>query len=417
MSNFSKIILFFVSIAVLSWFLPWLYALLTPSPAGEPFCSLSPVNGQWIVSRSAPGEKPVIKLCAPFASSEEMENGETITVAVRDSLAPQLYYRQLVAHDKLPDTIAGKETTVHSLRSRELFFNGSPRDVNKRNPGMWLMMESMPPRVDLSDPEEAFRFTADGIEFVKIADNSVNATRSRRFTDAMKSRGFSFPATDLSANVSSKKAYDEGYLMIDSEGKLFHVKQRGGRPFVASVTMPDGAKADKAFIWEESDKSLLGMVVDTEGQPYVIMADGHVARPLPEEAGKVNPRKESIMAMGNLFNLTFRFTGPDGTRWRSFDADSLTLAGALDFPRVRPVAVEIARYIFPYTLAFTSAYDSLAYPRISNFSLKALPLNVLLALILLFTGIRRKDSAMKWGALLTVPLGIFSFIPFFLLHE
>lgn len=417
MSKFSKIILFAVAIAVLSWFLPWLYALLTPSPAGEPFCSLSPLNGQWIVSRSKPGEKPSITLCQPFATAQETLDGEKLTVAMRDSLAPQLYYRQLVAHDNLPDTIAGKETTVHTLRSHELFFNGSPREVNKRNSGMWLMMESMPPRVDLSDPEEAFRFTDDGIKFVKIADNTVNSTRSRRFTDVMKSRGFSFPATDLSANVTSQKGYDEGYLMIDSDDKLFHIKQRGGRPFVAAVSLPEGKKASKAFIWEESDKSLLGLVIDTEGHPYVIEAEGHIARPLPAEAGTVDPRKESIMAMGNLFNLTFRFTGADGTRWRSFDSDSLELIGALDFPRVKPVSAEIAQYIFPYTLSFVSAFDSLAYPRLSNLSFKALPLNILFSLILLFIGIRRKDATMKWGALVTVPFGIFSFVPFMLFHE
>ena len=117
MSKFSKIILFAVAIAVLSWFLPWLYALLTPSPAGDPFCSLSPRNSQWIVSRSKPGEKPSITLCQPFATAQETLDGEKLTVAMRDSLAPQLYYRQLVAHDNLPDTIAGKETTVHTLRS------------------------------------------------------------------------------------------------------------------------------------------------------------------------------------------------------------------------------------------------------------------------------------------------------------
>jgi hypothetical protein len=123
------------------------------------------------------------------------------------------------------------------------------------------------------------------------------------------------------------------------------------------------------------------------------------------------------MAMGNLFNLTFRFTGADGTRWRSFDSDSLELIGALDFPRVKPVSAEIAQYIFPYTLSFVSAFDSLAYPRLSNLSFKALPLNILFSLILLFIGIRRKDATMKWGALVTVPLGIFSFVPFMLFHE
>ena len=98
-----------------------------------------------------------------------------LTAAERDSLVPQLYYRQLSAHEKLPDSINGKEMSMHSLRTHEAFFNSSPRDLLKRTSGIRLMMESLPERVDLEDPKEAFRTTADGIEFIDIATNKVNA--------------------------------------------------------------------------------------------------------------------------------------------------------------------------------------------------------------------------------------------------
>ncbi len=415
MSKLSKIILYAVAITVLSWFLPWLYALLTPSASSDPFCAFSPISSQWIVSRSAPGEKPVITLVDAFGGNES--SGTRIPVSVRDSLAPQLYYRQLVAHDLLPDTIAGKAVSAHELKTHEAFFTCSPRETNKVFPGIWLMMESMPVRVELSDPKEGFRITDNGIEFIRISDNTVNSDRSRRFTEAMKSRGFRFPAKDLSANITSQKTYDEGYLMIDSEGKLFHIKQRGGRPYVAIIDMPEDVIASKAFIWEESDRSILGLMTDTENRPYVIRSDGHKAIPLPSENGKIDPRRESIMVMGSLFNLTVRYTGPDGSRWRAFDADSLRLIGSIDFPRVTSTVSKIAGYVFPYTLSMTSSYDSLAYPRIKNFSLKALPLGLLLALTLWIMAARRKDKTMKIGALLTLPLGIFAFLPFLLLGD
>lgn len=415
MTKFSKILLLAVATAVLSWFLPWIYALLTPSASGEPFCAFSPLNGKWIVSRLASGDKPVISQVEPF--STDPYEGEGITVSQRDSLIPQLYYRQLLAHDLLPDTIAGVEVSAHTLKTHELFFTGSPRDINKRLPGVWLVMESMPVRVDLSDPEEAFRFTADGIEFLRIADNKVNTDRSRRFTEAMKSRGFSFPATDLSGNPSSKKPYDEGYLMIDSRGKVFHVKQQAGRPYVSRVMLPDSVTASKVFIWEESDRSLLGMVVDSDGTPYIIRAEGHQAFQLPGDNVKIDPREEAVMAMGSLFNLVLRLSGKNATRWRAFDAETLEPIGAIDFPKVKPMSSQVARYIFPFTLAFTSTSDSLAYPRIANISARAFPLNIALSLVLLFIGIRRKDSTMKWGALATVPFGIFTFLPLFLLHD
>lgn len=415
MIKFSKILLLAISTAVLSWFLPWLYALLTPSPSADPFCAFSPVSGEWIVSRSTTGEKPVIRQVAPYSTNPE--EGRQITVSQRDSLVPQLYYRQLLSHDLLPDTIAGKKVSPHTLKTHELFFNGSPRDINKKVAGVWLMMESMPARVDLTNPEEAFRFTPCGIEFLGIADNKINADRSRRFTEAMKSKGFSFPATDLSGNPTSKKPYDEGYLMIDSDGKVFHVKQQAGRPYVSRIILPDDVTASKVFIWEESDRSLLGMAVADDGTPFLIRADGHQAIPLRGENVKVDCRTESLMAMGSLFNFVLRLSGKEVTRWRAFDAATLAPIGAIDFPKVKPLSSRVSRYVFPYTLAFTSAYDSLAYPRIANISARALPLNIALSLTLLLIGIRRKDTTMKWGALATIPLGIFSFFPFLLLHD
>lgn len=415
MEKFAKILLYVTAVILLSWFLPWIYNLLTPAPAGEAFCGFSPVSAQWTVSRSLPGEKPVIRLAEAFSSHPD--DGEIITQDMRDLLIPQLYYRQLMAHDRLPDTIRGKAVSAHSLKMKEVFFTSSPRDIVKNNPGIWLMMESMPARVDLSDPSEAFRITGNGMEFIRISDNTVNTDRSHRFTEAMKARGFSFPATDLSANVSSKKAYDEGYLMIDAERKVFHVKQQGGRPYVAAVNLPAGIKASKVFIWEEADRSLLGMLTDTENRPYIIYSEGHEAVRLPDNAGTIDPRKESIVVMGNLFNITMRITSAESTRWRAFDSDSLKLIGALDFPKDITAARQAGRYIFPFDITFTSVYDSLAYPRSGGFSLLALPLDILLGCILLWLGIRRKSNQMKWCALITVFCGLYSFIPSFLFTE
>ena len=241
MKIFSRIVLILVSVAVLSWFLPWLYALTTPSPAGSPFCAFSPVNGKWIVSRSAPGEKPVIRILDSVAADGSILGAE-ITREERDSLVPQMFYKELLAHDALPESIAGKAVSAHELRTHELMLNASSRDVVKAQPGVWMMMESMPVRVDLSDADQVFRFPAGGgIEFVDMATNEVNSTRSARFTKAMERRGFKFPGRDFSANVTSRKAYDEGYLMIDDAARVFHVKQRAGRPYVAPVAMPEPA--------------------------------------------------------------------------------------------------------------------------------------------------------------------------------
>lgn len=367
MKYLSKTIFCIVLAAVLCWFLPWLYALMTPAPSNDPFYGFSPVSGEWVNGR-------------------EMRDK-----ALRDSLLPQIYYRDLLAKDRLQDSLNGKAMSAHSFKTHEIFFVNSPRDVVKRLPAVWLMMESMPDGVDLEDPKEIFRFTEDGrMEFVDIASNTVNPARTRRFTETLRARGFSFPATNLSANITSRKAYDEGYLMVDSEGKVFHVKQQGGRPYVAAVNLPDSVKASRVFIWEEMDRSLLGMAIDTANRPWLIQRDGYQAIPFPEGI-TVDLAREAIMVMGNLFNLTCRFTSQDGARWYALDADTYKLLGSLDYRRPRTTASEIADYIFPFTLSFTSSYDSLAYPRIGRFSAKALPLWIAVAAVCLIIGYRRKS--------------------------
>lgn len=415
MKSFSKIVLYIVAISVLSWFLPWIYALMFPTPSGEPFCSFSPVNDKWIISQASPGEKPTIMIL------ENEADGPTATIITRDqrdSLVPQLFYKELLAHDRLPDTLRGKAVSAHELRSHELMFTSSPRDIVKRTPGVWMMMESMPVRVELSDPTEVFRFTDNGeMEFIDMATNSVVPTRGKRFTETMKQRGFVFPATDLSANITSRKQYDEGYLMIDSEGKLFHVKQRGGRPYVAAIPMPDNAVAAKAFLLEEADRSILGFVADTDNNFYIIERDGYTTFPLP--VGKVNPRVENLMCMGNLFNLTFRFTGNGVSRWRAIERtpEGYQLIGSYDYVKPQTTASKVAAYIFPYTLSFVSNSDSLAYPRFANGSWNALYLNIVLALVLLAVNRKEKNGWIFAGAAVTIVCGIFSFIPFILLKN
>ena len=416
MKRFSKIILYIVAIGVLSWFLPWLYALCFPTPSSEPFCSFSPVSSKWVVTQSSPGQKPII-LELDSIKADGSYAGHDITREQRDSLVPQLFYKELMAHDRLPDTIGGKAVDIHQLRTHELMFNQSPRDLVKRQAGVWMMMESMPTRVELSDPDQVFRFTdGGGIEFVDMATNSVNPSRSRRFTEAMRSHGFAFPAVDLSANVTSRKQYDEGYLMIDSEGKPYHVKQQAGRPYVARIRMPDGRKASKVMIIEETDRNILGLVADTDGNLYFIEREGYTVMPLP--VGKVDPRGESILAMGNLFNTTFRFSGNGQSRWRAIERtpEGYTLIGSFDRSAPRTDASVVADYIFPYTLSFVSTSDSLAYPRISRVSYKALWLNLALAL-LLFGINRRRGVKCPGGPLLTIILGVYSFFPFLLIHD
>lgn len=123
--------------------------------------------------------------------------------------------------------------------------------------------------------------------------------------------------------------------------------------------------------------------------------------------------------MGNMFNLTFRFSAGGVSRWRAVSRDGADyrLLGSYDYRTPLTTASRIARYIFPYTLTFVSTSDSLAYPRVDNFSAKALILNVVCAAILLVANRRRKSLAGYCGTVITLACGVFAFIPFIIFRD
>lgn len=67
-------------------------------------------------------------------------------------------------------------------------------------------MESMSGRVDLKMPDDVFRITSKGIEFIDMASNSVKEDKSLQFTEAMTKKEFRFPATEIVGNPTVKRS-------------------------------------------------------------------------------------------------------------------------------------------------------------------------------------------------------------------
>lgn len=408
MKKFADLILFVFSVVALSWVVPWFVGLCFPKTGGEPFAAFSPVSGQWILSEISEGKKQSIYSIGPSA-----EVSAVYTENQRDSLLPQIYYKDLLAREQLPDSIAGRAVNVPALKHGEMTFTSSPRDINRRSPGVFPMMESMPRRADLEDPVEVFRMNGK-MEFVDMATNRVNHDRSDRFNEVLLQRGFSFPMKDCHANVTSRKLRDEGYLMADNKGKVFHVKQRGGRPYVAKVNFPDTVCVKKVFVFENMDDSLVGMAVDCLDNIYFILRDGYRTVRLP--IGKVDPAKERINVMGNMFNIVFRVASDDETRWIALDRDSFGLLGQYDYRHGKSDARIVKSYILPYQLDFNSSKDSFVYPRVSNWSWHAIYLNIVLSVILIFRVRRRRRNTDPIMPVLTLFFGIYLFIPALLIR-
>lgn len=410
MKIFSKIIFYALAILVLSWFLPWLYRLMLPEAKSEPFMALSPVNGNWVSSVVGEDKSLII---TEFDHNGAPLDG-TLSKDDRDSLVPQMYYRNLMARKRMPDSIQGIATDLHTLHNAELILTSSPRDINKVMPEVYMIMESMPERADFEDPEEVWRWVPDGMEFIRIADGSVNSDRSLRFSRELNKLGFKQPLHDFSANVISRKQRDDGYLLVDAEGAVYQLKQAAGYPIVRKMELPEGVKADKVWVIEAMDPQHLGLMADTAGNAYFIENDCTV-RPLA--IGKIDPRKDRLTVMGNAWNIAFRMTDGEGSRWRALDTRTLRPIGTYDYMYPITTLGEVEGYLFPFELTFTSLNDSYAYPRISDISWNAAVLNLLLALCLALLGLRRKSNFYFYGAAVTCVCGLFAFIPLILTRD
>ncbi len=405
-----SIFLIAAGIIILSWFLPWLYSIIFPASVNDPFIAWSPVNDSFIVS------EPAEKGGAIYAVDELGEASRKYSKEDRDSLLPQIYFNQLVAHDKLPDSIDGKEITIPALKHSQWVFSSLPRDLNKVGAKVYLMMESMPARFELEDPEVVFRIKDNSrIEFIDIATNTVNANKTKRFNEIFTRNGINYPIKSASADITTRKPYDEGYLMADDNGEIYHVKMQAGRPFMVKINKPDSIIARHLFIMEESDARQLGIVSDENHNMYVIEKDGYKLIQLP--VGKIDPEKSKLSIVKNMFNWVVKINDDNATRWIALDSDDYSLLGQYSLPYPTLAVETAASYIFPFELTFTSVSDCVAKPRLSGFSINAIYLNIILAVIMLLLLKGRSSKILIPSAAATLIFGIFAFIPLILTKE
>ena len=146
-------------------------------------------------------------------------------------------------------------------------------------------------------------------------------------------------------------SYDNGYLLLDADGRLFHFKRVAGQPYVKALPLPEGVEARHVFVTEFRDHKLLGFLVDSRHRLHVVRADGSIA-----ETGipAYDPERDDFTIFGNQFDWTVRVASPGMTHYYALRADDYSLLKTFDMP---VDGGEIPG------LSFTSPYDQYVRPR------------------------------------------------------
>lgn len=235
----------------------------------------------------------------------------------------------------------------------------------------------------------------------------------------MQKQGFVFPAKNVFGNITTRKPFDEGYLIIDSADQLFHLKMINGKPFCRNTHKPDSIDVRAIFINERDLKEFYGVVLDRKNQVYFLMYDQYRFQKIPIKG--YNPDEDNLYIMGNLFYRIFNIK--KDTQLLSYTTDRkymLIDSYKENWPGFYQTAAgKISKYIFPFTLQVRKNTTEFINFYFDDFSFKALFLNVILIIISLIIIKRRKASmTQSWVDIgLILITGIYGFIGILLVES
>ena len=350
-----KYVIIALGLIVLAWLLPALYELVSPRTDRMPFVVYSCLDSTFI--RIETKDKQV-----RYIDFREQE----FTKREADSLLPLFSFRQLVAEGRLPESLYGVELTPKLIQQNTFHFKTSPKQLNKPAVGLYTLLESASGQVDLKLPPDVFRLTDDGLEFVDCETNTVNKAKSLSFSRELTKHGFVFPVRCIWGNGTTRKDYDNGFLLTDQNERLFQLKMVKGTPWVREIKNEELKikKYIQVFTVEPANRKWIGLVVDDAYQLYVVRSNGELAH---VGIDAYNPQSMQITIVGDLFHWTItEYTAMD-SRYYAVDAQTFEqVAKAIVPDPERPLAQRIERWILPIRLRFTSWQTQLVYPNIND---------------------------------------------------
>lgn len=284
MKNISRYILVIIAILALVVALPELYWLAFEKPNRAPFVMYSCVDNDFMA----------------IEDGVRMDNkGNVYTLEEFEQKLPLLNMRQLMVSGTMPDSIRGYAMDPHEVSIHRSFYRYKPSTKYAPKPGLYPLFESESGRAQLEMPSDFFRIGL-RMEFVDAATNKVDEEKTRMFTAVLQKRGFLFPAKMIEGIPTTRKSCDEGYMVVDSNDLLYHVKMIEGRPYVKKVDLPEGFSFGYIGCVDFKDKRYYCYIFTEENDLFILTQDEYELVQWPIE--NLDPATEEIRIYGDFFN-------------------------------------------------------------------------------------------------------------------
>lgn len=348
-----KYIILALGLIVLAWLLPALYELVFPRTDKTPFVVYSCLDSTFIRFETANKQVRYIDF-----------RGQEFSKSQADSLLPLFAFRQLVAEGRLPDSLYGVALTPKLIQQNSFHFKTSPKQLNKPAVGLYTLLESASGRVDLTLPPDVFRLTKEGLEFIDCETNQINKAKSLSFSRELTKNGFVFPVQLIWGNSTTRKDYDNGFLLTDANDRLFQLKMVKGTPFVREISTENTQGWKQVFTVEPANRALIGLAVSNDNQLFVVTKEG---KTVAVGIDAYDPQEMQITIVGDLFHWTITEYTASDSRYYAVDARTFEQVACTIAPDPeRPLAQKIERILLPVRLRFTSWRTQLVTPNIND---------------------------------------------------
>ena len=366
-----KYLIIVLAMMMVSWLLPAFYELVLPRTDKTPFVVYSCLDSTFIKMEVRDKQVHYIDF-----------RGREFTKSEADSLLPLFAFRQLVAEERLPDSLFGVALTPKLIQQNSFHFKTSPKQLNKPVVGLYTLLESASGRVDLVLPPDVFRLTDEGLEFVDCETNTANRAKSLSFSRELTKHGFVFPVQLIWGNSSTRKSYDNGFLLTDSNDRLFQLKMVKGTPWVREIMTTNTCRWKQLFTLEPDNRALIGLAVSQDNRLFAVRSDGRTA-PIGEMTNDkcpmsnvksqmsnllYNPSEMQITITGDLFHWTITLYTASDTRYYAVDARTFEPVACAIIPDPeQPLSQRLERYLFPLRLRFSSWRTQLLAPYLNEY--------------------------------------------------
>ena len=195
-------------------------------------------------------------------------------------LLPMVYFRDLLMWNKLPKEIDKIKIDPRIIERNRQYVFMRTSDFNSPEIKLYPLFESASIYTRIEEPDSLFRIK-DSMEFIDAETNKVDKERSEIFTAALKKKDFKFPAENIFGNLDPRKPFDEGYFVVDSAGKVFHLKMKKGKPWVTETGIKTENKIKYMSIEENPRQEFYGVLVTDANEFFLLTYNNYKLVKLP----------------------------------------------------------------------------------------------------------------------------------------